>query len=163
MGLATKEEVIVIMASDNSRIGAALSTTENPARDAAAMAVIRQHGLYPRRLPNGSWQAVQTAPGHSGDALETATYSDPVEALESALAALQEAESKARTSHLSRLFDALARGAYVPWPETLANGALEFRVLRVSDRQLISVHTGLLPALVEIARLTNEPVLSNSE
>lgn len=149
------------MASDNSRIGAALSAAENPARDAAAMAIIRQHGLYPRKLADGSWQAAQTAPGRSGEVLETLTYPDPVEALEGALAALQEAESKARTSHLSRLFDTLARGAYVPWPETRTDGTLEFQVLRVSDRRLMSTHTGLLPALVEIARLTNEPLLTN--
>lgn len=133
----------------------------DPGRQAAALDVARAYGIYPKRLSDGSWQAIQASPGRSGEALETLTYDDPVTALEGALAALQSADTKDRTSRLSRLYDALARGVYAPWPKARQDGSLDFQVVRASDRVVMSTHGGLLSALQEIAALVNEPVPTN--
>lgn len=133
----------------------------DPARETAAMSAIRSLGIYPKKLPDGSWQAIQTRNGRSGEAVETTRYPDPVEAIEGAQAALLTADTRDKLQRLSRLYDGLSRGVYVPWPKIRPTGEIDFQVVRATDRVVMSTHNGLLQALVEISRLVNEPIPTN--
>ena len=129
----------------------------DPAREAAALEVQRRRRLSIEFVPGGGCRPVINSAGgrsHVG----TGVYLDPVEAIEAAEALLTAGEKRDAEHRRGRLFDAMSRAVYAPWPQTPLNGPTRWLVLRVSDRQPMGPpQEGLVGALVEIARLVEEP------
>lgn len=128
---------------------AASSFLSTPERDANAMAICRARGLSVMRTEEGKWRAYS----ERGQAQTTAAYADPVEALEAAESAILAGEKRAEETRAGRLLEALAGGQYSLWPKPL-NGTIEWQVITVPGRDVLSKWSGLKPALVEIGRLT---------
>jgi hypothetical protein len=128
----------------------------DPVREQAAWEISRMRQIHARALPNGRWQAFSAG----GLAIVPGDHSDPVEALEAAETALAAGELQAATTKAKRLFDALARGTYIPAPtQPNGNGQFSWRVVRTVDQVVVAgPGLGLMAALLEIATLVGEPV-----
>ena len=133
-----------------------------PEQEAQAFEIARARKLRWRWTKDDTCIAVQDVKGAEPTGIAGSEADDPVSCLLLAEQIIRQGQQREAETRAARLFDALRRGVYVPWPRTIANGPnagqMTWLVLQASDRaQVGQQHAGLMGALVEIARLVNEP------